>query len=869
MKKNILAVILACSMVISAGACSNANAGTSGTPLPNPTQDVNNTNTPAAENTPLPTEPLPTGTPVPSAPPEKIVISEVMATNKTYPINGVLCDWIELYNAGQDPLDLSNFYLSDKEKKPLKSQLPKKELAPGEYVVLTCEGEITLPGAKEATKIPGNLSFKLSSEGETVFLTRADGLLIDSISYENLDSNSTITKDGVCDFPSPGYPNTPEGNAHALANVNAYAIIASSPLIINEILSSNNKYKKYTNSKKVSDYYDMVELYNTSDQPILLSDYYLSDGSKHLLDYRLPDVSLAPGEYMLIYCMGRAATIYDNPTDLFKVPESPIELSYFGETVYLTSKDGIIIDCVTFPEMYDGVSYGRSPKDPGQFVIQKTPTLGNKNSDGESTFSTKPVANVQSGAYKDQISVEFTSGGKIYYTTDCSAPTTSSKLWDGKPLVFSKTTTLRAVCYEDNKPASFETVYNYFINDLDVTLDVVSMTMSADDWKALKAQKSKRPLHAINIALYKNNRTEDTLILTEEFSVNAAVELCGASTLYSDKTSYQIKMKSSYGPSKLNYKLFDDLDIDEFNSFTLRGGSQDNAYTTMRDELFSSLLSSYYGEELILREAYRPVNLYVNNEYRGVYYIREHQDVNMIASHYGVDPEDVAFSKSMSTSNIKGGDADDKATLTKAMDLIKNGDLSDSKVFDELLELIDYDSLLTYWAMELWGSDNDCHLRVYRIGDGKWMFALHDQDLTMRETCNYTYKDKFFNQSRTSTYRVLLSALMKSPEFKKDLFATIGKYTKTAFSDQYSSTYAQEKFVNVIAHDMKFNCERWGGTYLYIKRGNSGAKISTYSSWETKYKYLIKMLSSHTAQTIQALKDFAGMTDEEEQLYFK
>ncbi len=834
-----------------------------------PSVPPTHTSTPTNTLTPTST-PTETPSPTPTALPEKLVISEIMATNKSYAMNGSLCDWIELYNAGDSDIDLSGFFLSDKENKPLKARLPQVILKPSEYIVLTCDNEIILPGAEEKTVIKGDLSFKLSSDGETVTLTRADGLKIDSVTYENLESDYSVTKDGICSLPSPGFSNDKAGHRKALELVAAAAMNTETPgLVINEILSSNNHFNKYTSSTKLAGYYDMLELYNASTDPILLSNYYLSDSAKHLLDYRLPNVTLEPGKYYLLYCVGRATVNYDNPGILFTQPELPIELSYFGETLYLTHKDGLIYDCVSFPEMYDGVSYGRSPSAPSMFVLQKEPTLGKPNSEGQSDFSTAPIADIKSGAYSGSISVSFTSPGTIYYTLDSSAPTTSSKVWDGKPLTFSTNTTLRAISVEGDKLKSFEAVYNYFLNPYDFTLDVVSVSMSAKDFAAISASQSKAPTYAINVALYKNNRNGNTLVLDEEFSANAIIELCGASTLYADKTSYQIKFKSKYGPSKLQYKLFDTSDIEEFNSFTLRGGSQDNVYTLLRDEALSSLLYSYYGEELILHENYRPVNLYINNEYRGIYYIREHEDKAMIASHYDVDEEDVIMAKNMLPTTVRGGTSADKAELTKAWELIKNGDLNNPAVFNQLCDIVDYDTLLTYWATMLWSADNDCHLRAYKIRGGKWKIALHDQDLAMRETCNYVYTDKFFNEKRTTAYRVMLKGLLRCDKFRADLLARLGEFLKTAYSTDYCVNYVKENFINVIAHDMEYNCELWGGTRLYVKNPNSGSRIATYSVWKSRCNQLTKMMSGRSEELVTALKKFMNLTAEEEQKYFR
>ena len=101
-----------------------------------------------------------------------LVISEVMASNGVY-TNGEAYDWIEIHNTGSKTVDLSGYYLSDKETKPTKWAFPgKTALKANGYLVVYCTGEEMSPG-KNGTYYA---NFKLSSSGERVFLTDQDGV---------------------------------------------------------------------------------------------------------------------------------------------------------------------------------------------------------------------------------------------------------------------------------------------------------------------------------------------------------------------------------------------------------------------------------------------------------------------------------------------------------------------------------------------------------------------------------------------------------------------------------------------------------------------------------------------------------------------
>lgn len=107
-----------------------------------------------------------------------IVFNEIMVSNGTYE-NGHAYDWVELYNNGSKTMDLSGFFLSDSENKPQKWSFPEgTKLKAGEYLTVFCTGDSTLSKGKNRTFYA---DFKLSSSGETLLLSDAEGNLIQKL----------------------------------------------------------------------------------------------------------------------------------------------------------------------------------------------------------------------------------------------------------------------------------------------------------------------------------------------------------------------------------------------------------------------------------------------------------------------------------------------------------------------------------------------------------------------------------------------------------------------------------------------------------------------------------------------------------------
>ncbi len=136
--------------------------------------------------------------------PAGLFISEAMVSNELYPVGETqeYCDWVELKNGSDGPLRLSDYYLSDKASELRRCRLPDLELAAGESVVLRCSGETG----------EDCVSFKLSTEGESLYLSDAAGL-VDFLSLGGIPHNCSAGRmsgrNGVFLFsrPTPGQEN--------------------------------------------------------------------------------------------------------------------------------------------------------------------------------------------------------------------------------------------------------------------------------------------------------------------------------------------------------------------------------------------------------------------------------------------------------------------------------------------------------------------------------------------------------------------------------------------------------------------------------------------------------------------------------------
>lgn len=123
------------------------------------------------------------------SPPVALFVNELMSGNTAAVLddNGVVSDWIELYNAGASDVDLAGYSLSDDWTNPAQHVLPEgTALAAGGYLVLWADGDTTAGDT--------HLGFKLSQDGEGVGLFDPAGEAVDWVVYGPQVSDTALAR---------------------------------------------------------------------------------------------------------------------------------------------------------------------------------------------------------------------------------------------------------------------------------------------------------------------------------------------------------------------------------------------------------------------------------------------------------------------------------------------------------------------------------------------------------------------------------------------------------------------------------------------------------------------------------------------------
>lgn len=145
----------------------------------------------------------------------QIYINEFLASNHSGVVDfqGDHEDWIEIYNASNIPISLGGWYLSDRTSDLNLWKLPDTlTIAPSGFIMVWASGKDTVVGSELHS------NFKISREGEPLYLSNSDGNLIDHIPPVALSADMSYGRlpDGGDDFhvffrPTPGKSNQING----------------------------------------------------------------------------------------------------------------------------------------------------------------------------------------------------------------------------------------------------------------------------------------------------------------------------------------------------------------------------------------------------------------------------------------------------------------------------------------------------------------------------------------------------------------------------------------------------------------------------------------------------------------------------------
>ena len=802
---------------------------------------------------------------------------------------GLLCDWIELYNTTGQIISLDNYALSNNENKPLKWRFPEGAcVAPYGYYIVYCSGKDIDNGPVGVA----HTNFKISAEHDTIVLSDGRGRLVDRVTIDNIpeDASYARNEDGTFSVhvkSTPQLPNTSSGENQMDVYLRA---LNPTGVYITEVLASNDDVVTYSGV----DYVDWIEIYNSSAEAVDLSGYGLSDNLGRARKWQFPQgTMIMPGEYKLIFCDG------DTEASTTAAPHTSFGLTKAGGySVVFADPTGKILDKLVLPEVPTDVSYGRTMGREG-FFYYDAPTPGQQNGTGFLGYAAAPQLITPAGMHNQGVQVGFTipEGTTVFYTTDGSVPTVTSGIaYSGQTIELSKTTVLRAKAfpYDPNFHESYTTTGTYFINTYH-DVPVVSVIVEPDllwneeygmlaDGDIVKEGPGELPFKNSTYRAVKDAsipyegyleyyELDGTQVLSQGIDISTA----GDFSLDLPQKSFKIRAKGAYGAKTFAAELFEDRPYTEYKSIVLRNCGNDGVWSRVRDGFQSRLLDAYGTE--VIHQAWKPVAVYLNGVYWGHMNLRERVDRYFVAQHEGL-----TLDEADNMDILVAGGAVEYGSNTEYRAMIKKLKASDPANNPEdrayIEANIDLDNFLEYMALEMFVGNSDIgNTRFYRLhgidpetGERyKWKWIWYDADWGLWESSfNSPYSfTKAKGMGQQLIDNTIFLTVLKVPEYRDMFFRKLGDIFQT-FTTEYMTNILDECIAELYPDtEMKLHFNRWAEYHDQMVAIEWPTNYSSaYAYWEKHVNRLKNVLKKRPTLLWEMVQEQFELTDEQMLNYF-
>ena len=542
--------------------------------------------------------------------------------------------------------------------------------------------------------------------------------------------------------------------------------------LINEVMAAN---VSTAVDPDFGQFGDWIELFNPSAEAVDLGNFTLTDDIRNPATWSIPPGTiLPPGGYILIWADGRDSGMHSN-----------FRLSRDGEEIALYSPDGRLADMVRFGDQTDDVSYGRTADGAAEWSFFQLPTPGRMN-EGlalETVIrAAVPHFSLDGGRYEGTVEVALSAtepAAQIRYTLDGSQPTADSPLYDA-PISLTETAVVRARAFTDGLLASPIGTQTYLIGE-ETRLPIVSLAIdplylwdpeigiyideNIDDRK-----EWERPA---SIALYEPDGSLG-------FQAEVSIRLFGTTAIYLPQKSLAVFIRDSgNGDDHASYELFPDRDLRDYSSFLLRSGSDDWAGAMLRDAFGQEAIEGYMD---LGTQAFRTALLFINGSYFGIHNIREKENEDYLATHYGADLNelDLLFvgshhDDSPTELQVLYGNASDYEALEA---FATSHDLNAAENYAAVQARLNTDHFIDYIIAESYAGNTSWHRnrKVWRAQPPfqRWDFLVYDLDRGFGLRYVNTLQDILH-------YDPLFGALLTNETFKNEFIQRFAHHLNVTF----------------------------------------------------------------------------------------
>jgi hypothetical protein len=431
------------------------------------------------------------------------------------------------------------------------------------------------------------------------------------------------------------------------------------------------------------------------------------------------------------------------------------------------------------------------------------------------------------GFYDHPVEISLPLG--VRYTLDGSAPSATAPIFEA-PFTVDRTTLVRYASFDaGGKRTSVVSGSTYFIDEPATRL--ATLSIGIDPWRLFDGVNGwfrpgpgadpghwKKP--GANWWTKKEHPAHFDLVETDGetvFSGTVGFRMFGGMSRLHPQKSFSLSARKRYGKKRIKHKIFGDAAGKSFQFLVVRNAGSDWNRSYLRDALLTSLLQDESWD--LERQAARPVQVYINGKYWGIYHLREKINPQFIGDrHPEVDKNKIDYLEHQES--VKHGKL---GTYGKLLRFVRNSDLSQADTYRQLGELMDIDNYQRLQIAQTYFDNRDAggNIRFWRpqTPGGRWRWILYDVDqgFGLHSADGYTRNTlAFYTAADGPSWpnppwsTLLQRKLLTNPEYRRLFANRTLDYLHTDFSP-VTVAAAIERRVAGLEFDMPRQLTRWKG----------------------------------------------------------
>jgi hypothetical protein len=255
----------------------------------------------------------------------------------------------------------------------------------------------------------------------------------------------------------------------------------------------------------------------------------------------------------------------------------------------------------------------------------------------------------------------------------------------------------------------------------------------------------------------------------------------------------KIYARNEYGKKRFKHQFFETIPDSSFKHLILKPFTSSWTYSGINDYISNQIAARLNLETV----ASRPVVLYLNGEYWGIYYIHEKPDERYLEDHCHVDIDEVNLIEDWHGTCEAGNNTN----FLELYDFIANNDLTDPEAYAYVESRMDISNFIDYQIFEIFTANLDWpanNMRCWQEGDGPWRWIFFDGDIGLIQKefdafANATY-DGPNGYPASSRSTLFLRKLLENESFKVNFINRFNQLLHSAFAYETTKPLKDKAF---------------------------------------------------------------------------